>query len=79
MIRRIAGIGALLVVAVAVMAGLEADNSFTTTIMRALTAMAGTFVVGLVVGAMAQKMMDENKKSLEEKSKIAEPKPANDR
>ena len=49
--------------------GLEADNTFATTVGRALVAMAGTFVVGLVLGAMAQKMIDENLKKEEEKLK----------
>lgn len=79
MIRRIAGIGALLVFAVAVIGGLQADNTFSTTITRALTAMAGTFVVGLIVGAMAQRMFDDNKKLLKEKHKISDGKSTNDR
>jgi hypothetical protein len=47
--------------------GIEADNPFTTTVMRALVAMAGTFVIGLIVGAMGQKMIDENLKMAKEK------------
>ena len=40
--------------------GIGAENSFGTTVSRALAAMAVTFVVGLVVGKMAQHMLDEN-------------------
>ena len=51
---------ALVVFAVCVIAGLNAGNSFETVLTKALLAMAATFAVGLVVGAMAQKMLDEN-------------------
>jgi uncharacterized protein YdaL len=47
--------------------GIEADNPFTTTVLRALVAMAGTYVIGLMVGAMGQKMIDENLKMAKEK------------
>jgi len=76
---RIAAACALLVFAVAVIGGMEADNTFVTTVSRALMAMAGTFAIGLVVGAMAQKMMEENRKFLQEKSKNSEAKASNDR
>lgn len=49
--------------------GLQAGNPFTTTVSRALVAMAGTFVVAMVIGAMAQKMLDENVKIEEKKLK----------
>jgi uncharacterized membrane protein len=39
--------------------GLQADNTFDTTVWRALLAMAGTFVVGLVVSAALQRSLDE--------------------
>jgi hypothetical protein len=51
---------ALVVFAVCVIAGLAAGNSFDTVLTKALLAMAATFAVGLVVGVMAQKMIDEN-------------------
>jgi hypothetical protein len=50
----------LVVFAVCVIAGLNAGNSFETVLTKALLAMAATFGVGLVVGGMAQKMLDEN-------------------
>ena len=57
----------LLVFAVClIVGGLQAGNTFTTCVIRALVAMAGTFVIGLIVGAMGQKMLDENL-TLEEK------------
>ena len=60
MARRMAAALALVVFAVCVIAGLNAGNSFETVLTKALLAMAATFAVGLVVGAMAQKMLDEN-------------------
>ena len=51
---------ALVVFAVCLIAGMNAGNSFETVLTKALVAMAATFVIGLVVGAMAQKMLDEN-------------------
>jgi hypothetical protein len=55
-----AGVLALLAFAVCLVAGMGAGNSTTTVLSNALLALAVTFVVGLVVGAMAQKMLDEN-------------------
>ena len=40
--------------------GLQARNSFGTTVSRALLAMLVTLVVGLLIGAMAQRMLDES-------------------
>ena len=60
MARRMAGALALVVFAVCVLAGIGAGNTFERILARALAAMAVTFLVGLVVGAMAQKMIDEN-------------------
>jgi putative Mn2+ efflux pump MntP len=60
MVRRIAASMSLVAFAVCLLMGLRADNTVTTILANALLAMAGTFAVGLVVGAMAQKMLDEN-------------------
>ena len=60
MIRRVAGSLSLLAFAVCIVAGMTADNSTATVLSNALAAMGVTFVVGLAVGAMAQKMLDEN-------------------
>jgi drug/metabolite transporter superfamily protein YnfA len=60
---RLAAILALLVFAVClVVGGLETGNTFSTTVGRALAAMGGTFVIGLIVGSMAQRMINENLK-----------------
>jgi NhaP-type Na+/H+ or K+/H+ antiporter len=70
MASRIAASMALLAFAVClVVGGIKADNSFATTVERAVTAMLATLVIGLVVGVMARKMLDENLKSEEEKLK----------
>jgi hypothetical protein len=81
---RLAAILALLAFAFClVIGGLEAGNTFATTVSRALAAMAGTFVIGLVLGAMGQKMIDENLKPLakepSEPEKIKGKTPANGR
>jgi hypothetical protein len=57
---RLAAILALLVFSACLAGGLEADNTFTTTVARALAAMGGTYVLGLVLGGMGQRMIDEN-------------------
>jgi len=63
--QRLAAILALLAFAFClVIGGLETGNTFTTTVSRALAAMAGTFVIGLILGSMAQRMIDENLKPL---------------
>ena len=59
MAQRIAACCSLLVFAVSILLGLQAENSFSTTLSRALVALAATYVVGLVIGTMAQKMADE--------------------
>jgi L-asparagine transporter-like permease len=59
--QKVAAILAMLAFAMCmVVGGLQADNPFVTTVSRSLVAMAGTFVVGLVLGAMGQKMLTEN-------------------
>ena len=60
MVRRLAGSMALLAFAVCVMAGLSAGNSTATILSNALAGMGVTFLVALVVGAMARKMLDES-------------------
>ncbi len=74
--QRLAAVMALLAFAVCLLiGGLQADNPFTTTVSRALAAMAGTFVIGLIVGVMGQKMIDENLKAQKEKLSDLEAKP----
>jgi hypothetical protein len=81
---RLAAILALLAFAFClIVGGLQAGNTFTTTVSRALAAMAGTFVIGLILGSMGQKMIDENLKPLAkdpvEAEKIKGKTPANGR
>ena len=81
MVTRIAGALALLAFAVClIVGGLGADNTFSTTVERALTAMAATMVIGLVLGAMARRMLEENLALEKEKlKKHAAAAPPNDR
>ena len=61
MSTRLAGCLSLLCFAICLVAGaFGADNAFETVVWRALVGMAVTFVVGLVIGTMAQKMIEEN-------------------
>ena len=67
--RRLAAVCALVVFAFCLVLGIRADNTFSTTVTRALVAMAGTFAIGLLAGVMAQKMLDENLRAEEQKLK----------
>ena len=59
--QRLATIVALLAFALClIIGGFEVGNPFTTTVERALAAMAGTYAVGLVVGLMGKRAIDEN-------------------
>ena len=69
MAKRISASLSLIAFAICLLIGaFEADNSFATTVQRALLAMVITLFVGLLIGAMAQKMLDENLKQHEENS-----------
>ena len=58
---RLAAALSLVVFAVCLLVGgLQAGNPFGTTVLRALGAMAGTFVIGLVIGTMAEIMLKES-------------------
>ena len=74
MSRRLAVVISLVVFAVCLLSGMEADNTFSETLRRALIGMFGTLVIGLVVGAMAEKMLEENAKQMEKKTEISESK-----
>ncbi len=68
MAQRLAAVMGLIAFALClVVGGIQAGNPFGTTIIRALFAMLGTFVIGLIVGTMGQKMIDENIKTAKEK------------
>lgn len=72
--RRLAVVIALVVFAVCILSGMLAENTFAETLRRALIGMFGTLVIGLVVGAMAQKMLEENASQLEKKPEDSETK-----
>ena len=40
--------------------GFGADNGFGVTVGRAMLALVGTYIVALVIGHMAKRMLDEN-------------------
>ena len=58
--KRLAACSALVVFALCLILGIRADNTFSTTVTRALVALAGTFAVGLALGVVAERMLDEN-------------------
>jgi len=66
--KRIAAVMSLVVfVACLCIGGFEAGNTFGTTVWRALLAMGATLVIGLIVGTMAEKMLEENLTDQEKK------------
>ncbi|HET6251439.1 MAG TPA: hypothetical protein VFE47_27385 [Tepidisphaeraceae bacterium] len=72
--RRIAAVMALIAFALCLVMGIVVENDLATTLSRALLAMGGTFFVGLIIGSMAQRMLDENLSDHEKKAKIEESK-----
>ena len=54
-----------------VIGGVHVGNTFSTTVGRALVALVATYVIGLVLGVMGQKMIDENLRIEEEKLKVS--------
>lgn len=50
---------ALVAFATCLVMGIVVENPFSTVIMRAIGAMIVTLIVGLIIGAMAQKMLEE--------------------
>jgi hypothetical protein len=72
--NRLAAILALIAFAMClVIGGIQMGNPLASTLWRALLAMFGTYVVGLAVGAVAKRMLDENiaveKEKLEKSAK----------
>jgi len=63
MTRRIAATLALIAFGMSLIVGLQAENSFVTVVGRALLALVVTFAVGLILGAMLEKMLAENLKN----------------
>jgi hypothetical protein len=75
MVQRVAASLALITFVICLVAGgLQAGNPFATTVWRALIAMGATFLLGLIVGSMAQKMLDENLSAEEKKLKNSQAK-----
>ena len=66
MTRRLAASLSLLVFAVCLIVGMESGNTLETVLSRSLLAMAGTMVISLVIGTMAQYMLDESLKKREQ-------------
>ncbi|HEY7115914.1 MAG TPA: hypothetical protein VH475_04985 [Tepidisphaeraceae bacterium] len=67
--NRMAGVLSMVVFAFCLVLGIQAGNTFSTIVSRALAGMAGTYVIGLVLGSVAQRMLDENLKDEELKLK----------
>jgi len=67
MAKRMAGVLSIVVFAFCLLLGLRAGNPFDTIVSRALVGMAGTYVVGLILGAVGQRMVDENMRDEERK------------
>ena len=70
MARRLAAATSLVAFALCLLLGIAAENTLSTTLSRALVAMVGTLVVGLILGAMGERMLDENVRAV--KAKLAE-------
>ena len=66
MSRRIAGVLALIAFALCLVEGLRAENSFATVLGRSLLALVVTLAIGLVIGAMAKKMIADGTSSARE-------------
>jgi NhaP-type Na+/H+ or K+/H+ antiporter len=79
MAKRMAGVLSIVVFAFCLLLGLRAGNPFSTIVSRALVGMAGTYVVGLILGAVAQRMVDENMRDEERKLRNPSGSAASDR
>lgn len=77
--RRLAVAVAFIVFSVCLICGMMADNTFVGTLERALKAMFVTLIVGLVIGAMGQKMLEENVKQMAKQSENSEKQEPKDR
>jgi hypothetical protein len=79
MAKRMAGVLSIVVFAFCLLLGLRAGNPFSTIVSRALVGMAGTYIVGLILGAVAQRMVDENVRDEEQKLRNPSGSAASDR
>jgi hypothetical protein len=64
---RIAASFSMLVFAITVVNGIRAGNAFTTTIWLGLKGLVLAYILGLLVGWIAQRMLNENLKHEEER------------
>ena len=76
--NRIAATTSLIAFALCLVMGMLAENPFATILLRALAAMVVTLIVGMILGAMGQKMIEENLKNAEKSSENPESKSASD-
>lgn len=74
MSNRIAAALSLVAFATCIVMGMIAENPFSTVLLRGLGAMVVTLIVGMIVGSMGQKMLDENLNPKEKKPEISESK-----
>lgn len=65
--HRIAAIIALIAFALCLLQGMAVENTFSTTVLRAMLAMAGTYIIGLIVGLMGERMIQDRPKPKPEK------------
>ncbi len=81
MSTRLAAVLALIAFATCLLVGaFQAGNTFATSVGRAVVAMFGTFIIGLLLGAMGSRMLAENVKDEEGKIRNSQTKdPASDR
>ena len=69
MTKRLSAVMALIVFTFCLVVGSRTGNPFSTTVGRAVVALFATLVLGMIVGTMGEKMLEENLKSHEEKLK----------
>jgi NhaP-type Na+/H+ or K+/H+ antiporter len=69
MTKRLSAVMALIVFAFCLVVGMRAGNPFSSTVGRAMVALFATLLLGMVIGTMAEKMLEENLKAQEEKLK----------
>jgi putative Mn2+ efflux pump MntP len=69
MTKRLSAVMSLIVFAFCLVVGMRAGNPFSSTVGRAVVALFATLLLGMVIGTMGEKMLDENLRSREEKLK----------
>jgi putative Mn2+ efflux pump MntP len=69
MTKRLSAVMSLIVFAFCLVVGMRTGNPFSSTVGRAVIALFATLLLGMVIGTMGEKMLDENLRSREEKLK----------